>query len=73
MTVDNTSLLFALKQKPYPCDAGLEVVVDAMREERKGETGVSITTGGIEAENLRQDACASAAFDFIPEGRKRKQ
>ena len=37
MTVDNTILLIALKQKPHPSDVGSEAVVDAAREERKGE------------------------------------
>ena len=37
MTVDSTSLLVALKQKPHPSDAGSEVV--CVREEKREEEG----------------------------------
>ena len=42
MTVDNTSLLVALKQKPHPSDAGSRIVCESeerggKREERGGE------------------------------------
>ena len=38
MTVDNTSLLVALKQKPHPSDAGSEVVFDGKSGERGGKS-----------------------------------
>ena len=38
MTVDNMSLLVALKQKPHPSDAGSEAVFDGKSGERRGKS-----------------------------------
>ena len=38
MTVDSTSLLVALKQKPHPSDAGSEAVFDGKSEEGRGKS-----------------------------------
>ena len=48
MTVDSTSLLVALKQKPHPSDAGLEAVLNEKRDER----GAKIEAGSDASANV---------------------